>query len=168
MDINKLNYIITHYKKVLIIAPRRAGKTEFLINDMCLQSENNEIFYYTLTRIMLDETVERTVKKGAIKPYNIYFMSDNRINNEKYRGTNQYLKPNESSIVYIDEILFMRQSFIDHILKQNSKIICISSIPDNDYIFNQFILNGFNIIHAPILYDYIRTQSFQSFNEEVV
>lgn len=134
---------IKNHKKVLILSPRRTGKTEFIV-DMFEPSKNR--IYYTLGSRYRDNLIDRLSKK-----YNINKTDINVIKYyDRYFREEYHVYHSDPQNILIDEITFMDEKFINLILKQDCNIICIDTYR-NDYDYGKFTENNFFIIHAPLI-----------------
>lgn len=127
---------IKNYKKVLILSPRKTGKTQFIV-DWFEPSKN--IIYYTMGSRYRDNLIDRLSKK-----YNI-----NKTNINVYK-CDVYFRESYEKII-IDEITYMDEYFINIMLKQDCNIICMDSFRKDDYDYDIFTKNNFVIIYAPLI-----------------
>lgn len=133
MHINcfNLNQMIKNHKKVLIFAPRRTGKTLYIAKNVF--KENN--FYFTLTKN---------------SPLEKMMLNRNHVSQHKYIKNNinivdrDYL---ETDTVFLDDVLYMKDSFIENILTYDMNFICISEYVPN-YNYDLFVKNGFTFLNA--------------------
>jgi predicted AAA+ superfamily ATPase len=126
--------MIKNHKKVLIFAPRRSGKTLYIAKNVF--KENN--FYFTLTargKIFLEEMM----------------LNRNHVSQHKSIKSNiniDYREYLNTDTVFLDDALYMKDSFIKRILNYDMNFICISEyVPD--YNYDLFVKNGFTFLYAP-------------------
>lgn len=128
---------IEKHKKILIIAPRRSGKTRFL-QDYCNLGKHDDkmIFYYSLTR------------RGAIE-FSNGIKRNIHIGNTKYTEKGREVH-NMSDIVILDESFFMDIHVLSNYLKDDTHIISISTIynVDRDEVEELHKKNGFHIVYV--------------------
>lgn len=135
INCSSLNQMIKNHKKVLIFAPgRRSGKTEFIVR----QEFKENHFYFTLSKGIGNVLEKRMLNRNHISQHQ-YIKDNINIDYRYYRKTDT---------VFLDDVLFMKESFIESILAYDMNIIGICDyIPNYDY--NLFVKNGFTILLAP-------------------
>lgn len=136
---------IGKHKKILIIAPRRSGKTR-LLKEYCNTNYNHykKIFYNTVTlrqykQFKVSLSKERQERINAILDTNV----DTRCR-EVY---------NESYLMLFDESYFIDKSILYDYIEDDCHIISITSFTKNDTNnIEEFIeshkKNGFRVIYA--------------------
>lgn len=139
IDYEKLKELIKDKKKVLIIAPRRLGKTRFIVEEVT----SNDIVLVLTSRyrsVFIDN-----VKELKNFTPTVYSTAHDF-------ATGNMLLPVET--IFVDECFYIPEH-IQGIIKfglQAKKIICICS-KHNDYPdekIDDYRKNGFEIINAPL------------------
>jgi AAA+ ATPase superfamily predicted ATPase len=140
IDCEKLEKLIQNKRKVLIIAPRRTGKTWFI--ERSIKTDDIVIVLYSKQKSNFIDNVQRLKK---FKPS--VFQSNN---DENFRFIYH-----TCGRVFVDDVFWMPddiQNMIKNQLNLSSQIILIScEHPDNyQEKINCFKENGFEIINVPL------------------
>jgi predicted AAA+ superfamily ATPase len=129
------------HKKILIIAPRRSGKTIFLRDYCNLYRQDKSVLYYTLPMRKSDQNLIR----NRIRLGNIEISSTGSKTNKIYRDVYD-----DNYLMIFDESAFMNNEFLSDHLEDDAYMISITSVStdtSNDFI-ELHRKNGFHVIYT--------------------
>ena len=152
IDGEELRRIISDYdtKRILITAPRRSGKTRFILQHLSNQNEDTKVVFVTISHRLLRE-VEQKGLKVCTRLSTYYSFGPFH----QQRGPSIVIpqEVRKCDILYLDEALFSNQEVIHALLGLGiPTIIAISTQhPDDSSSQDVFIEHGFKVMEAPLL-----------------
>lgn len=154
IDTDKLWNLHVDKRKLLVLCPRRCGKSEYLRWYFSV-SHNYRFLCYTLTRQQADDYQE-TVVKCASQDTQLDVLAACNENVRVCDKDSTYGANGVPTYVVLDEVLYMHAEFVSRIASQDAYIFAVGTMPhqlgeNGKEVLASLVSAGFEVVHVPLL-----------------